>query len=75
MKPNLINKNLVIKSIKEECSFIKNNRINNINDSNNIFFNLLIIFVLIILLLFLMYRYLNKKKYKKVVIKNCNKKL
>ena len=60
MKPNLINKNIILKALNEN---IKNN-IDNISlkpEKNFLFFNFLFILLFILLILFLIYRYLEKK--------------
>ena len=62
MKPNLIDKNAIIKFVKnttfDDSIQLKNNNI--------IFFNILLILLLIVFILFLIYRYLEKKKYKNI---------
>lgn len=60
MKPNLSNKNIILKFLNRD------NITNDINqhvstDKNNILFNFLIILLFIICILFLIFRYLEKK--------------
>jgi len=60
MKPNLINKNIILKILN--TNNISNNIDKQVNiDKNNILFNFLIILLFIICLLFLIFRYLEKK--------------
>jgi ATP-dependent Zn protease len=60
MKPNLSNKNIILKILN--TNNISNNINNQVNtDKNNILFNFLIILLFIICLLFLIFRYLEKK--------------
>jgi len=56
MKPNLVNKNHILKMINN----IRHEPIN--NDKNIMFFNFLIIILFILGILFLIFRYLDKKK-------------
>ena len=61
MKPNLIDKNIIVKIINKNEK-IKNTIYTSINNkNNNIYFNLLIILFIILFILFLIYRYLEKK--------------
>ena len=57
MKPNLTNKNSILKmiNINKENIVINNNK-------NNIFFNCLILLIILIFILFLIFRYIEKKK-------------
>ena len=58
MKPNLINKNLMIKNIiKAKKIILSENK-----KKNSIFFNLIIIFIFILFILFILFRYNEKKK-------------
>jgi ABC-type multidrug transport system permease subunit len=58
MKPNLINKELMIKNIiKTKKIILLENKKN-----NSIFFNLIIIFIFILFILFILFRYNEKKK-------------
>jgi len=60
MKPNLSNKNIILKILN--TNNISNNIYKQVNiDKNNILFNFLIILLFIICLLFLIFRYLEKK--------------
>jgi ATP-dependent Zn protease len=58
MRPNLTQSNIYLKNIVRK----KNLKINNeINEKNNIFFNLIVILLFIFFILFLAYRYIYKK--------------
>lgn len=57
MKPNLVNKNIILKTLNE--NIISKGSVK--ADKNFLFFNFLIILLFILLILFLIYRYLEKK--------------
>ena len=61
MKPNLINKNIIIKIFNknEKVTETIKKKIN--YENNSIYFNFLIILFFILFILFLIYRYLEKK--------------
>jgi hypothetical protein len=57
MKPNLVNKNIILKILNENIITKSPLKI----EKNFLFFNFLIILLFILLILFLIYRYLEKK--------------
>lgn len=57
MKPNLINKSIILKALDENII----NKTSLKPEKNFLFFNFLVILLFILLILFLIYRYLEKK--------------